>query len=40
MCLEEGNFGSCSAWRYVGQMTHLGERFAGEGLGVGGNYAN
>ena len=40
MCLEERSFGSCSVWGKREQMTHLGERCAWGGLGVGGNYAN
>ena len=40
MCLEERSFGSCSAWWNDAQMTHLGERRAWGGLGLGGNYAN
>ena len=40
MCLEEGSFGSCSAWGDGGQLTHLGERCAWRGQGVGRNYAN
>ena len=37
MCLEERNFGSCSACGNRGQMTHVGERCAWGGLEVGGN---
>ena len=35
----ESSFGSCSACRNWGQMTHFGERCAWGGLGVGGNFA-
>ena len=41
MCLDEGSFGSCSAWENGGQMTHLvGGIFAWGGLGVGVKHAN
>ena len=40
MCLEERNFGSCSAWGMGVEMVHLRGKGTWGGLGVEGNYVN